>query len=144
MSAPAVKEIYHCFRVDAPPERVLRALTEKDDLAGWWTKGLEHEGGVGSISTFRFSSGAFNRMKIIKAGPDRVEWFCVDGHDEWKGTHLIFELRIREKGTTICFSHFGFAEQTVYVGECSFHWAHYLMSLKELCEKGSGFPNEGP
>ena len=138
-----MKEIYHCFYLRAPINKVYRALTNKTGLAGWWTKNLDHEGTVCSVSTFRFKSGAFNKMKIIKSGPDFIDWLCVDGHDEWKDTHITFELDHQGNGTKVCFSHFGFQEQTEYVGECSFHWANYLVSLKQFCENGKGMPNEG-
>lgn len=138
-----MKEIYHCLEIDAPREKVFRAITEKEGLAGWWTKTLQHTGEVGSISTFRFKSGAFNKMKIVGIDPALIEWQCVDGHEEWQGTHIHFELTGQGRKTKLCFSHFGFRRQTEYVGECSFHWANYLVSLKQYCETGTGTPNEG-
>lgn len=124
-------------------DTVLKAVSSKSGLASWWTKNMDHIGMVGSISTFRFKSGAFSKMKIIKAEPGLIEWLCVDGHDEWKGTHVTFELENQGEETKVCFSHYGFKEQTEYVGECSFHWANYLISLKNFCETGKGMPNEG-
>jgi uncharacterized protein YndB with AHSA1/START domain len=138
-----MKEINHSLAIQAPPEKIFQALTTKNGLSGWWTKNLEVTGTVGSISTFRFKSGAFNKMKIIYTESDFIEWLCVDGHDEWKGTHITFELDNQGEETKVCFSHFGFKEQTKYVGECSFHWACYLFSLKNFCETGKGMPNEG-
>lgn len=138
-----MKEIYFCLSVNAPFETVFQALTQKEGLAGWWTKNLDHTGIVGNISTFRFSSGAFNKMKIIKIEPDFIEWLCVDGHKEWIDTHITFKLSNEKNETKVCFSHFGFKEQTEYVGECSFHWANYMISLRQFCETGKGLPNEG-
>lgn len=123
--------------------RVRAALTSREGLAGWWTKNVETESTVGSVSTFRFSSGAFNRMKIIALDPDRVEWECVDGHIEWIGTRVRFELRQEGDGVKVCFSHSGWRELTEYVGECSFHWANYFVSLHNYCETGQGTPNVG-
>jgi hypothetical protein len=100
-------------------------------------------GKVGSISTFRFKSGAFNKMQIKRLEPDYVEWECMDGHQEWVGTQICFELRREEGRTKVCFSHSGWEELTEYVGECSFHWANYLWSLQKYCETGQGRPNEG-
>ncbi len=138
-----MKEIYHCFWVKAPPEDVYRAVVDKSGLSGWWTRSLEVNGKAGSVSTFRFKSGAFNRMKVRSLKPGKVEWECVDGHEEWIGTHITFDFRRDGNRTKVCFSHYGFKNQSEYVGECSFHWANYLVSLQEYCETGQGKPDQG-
>lgn len=138
-----MKEIYHCLNIRTSVEKVYNALTTKTGLSGWWTKSAEVDAEVGSVSTFRFSSGAFNKMLIKKTEPGKIEWKCIDGNDEWKETKLTFELRQETEGTKVCFSHYGFREQTEYVGECSFHWAYYLTSLQQYCETGTGTPNKG-
>jgi uncharacterized protein YndB with AHSA1/START domain len=123
-----MERIYHCFWIKASLDHAYKALTEKEGLAGWWTADLDHEGIPGSISTFRFTSGAFNKMKIHLTEPNRIEWECVDGHKEWIGTRVLFELRASEEHVKICFSHFGWRELTEYLGECNFHWARYLVA----------------
>lgn len=133
--------IYHCFWINAPRGKVYAALTEQAGLAGWWTQDVNHEGTQGSVSTFRFTSGAFNRMKIMVIEPGQIEWECVDGHEEWTGTRVRFELREDGGQTKVCFSHSGWREITEYVGECSFHWAYYMTSLQQYCETGRGTPN---
>jgi uncharacterized protein YndB with AHSA1/START domain len=138
-----MKEIYHCFDIQSAQDKVFKTIIEKDGLAGWWTKSLDHSGEVGTVSTFRFESGAFNSMKIIKIEPDFIEWLCLDGHEQWIGTHITFELHNNDTGTEVRFSHFGFREQTPYVGSCSFMWAAYLSSLQQFCETGHGNPNPG-
>lgn len=138
-----MREIYHCFRIGVPLDKVYSAITTKSGLSGWWTKNSDVVGSVGSVSTFRFSSGAFNKMLITNLEPKKIEWRCVDGHDEWKETQLSFELKPDGKRTRVCFSHYGFREQTEYVGECSFHWAYYLLSLQKYCESGIGTPDDG-
>jgi uncharacterized protein YndB with AHSA1/START domain len=135
--------IYHCFWIHTQLTKVYKALTREEGLAGWWTKNVDCEERPGSVSTFRFSSGALNRMMIRRHDPKRVEWECVDGHKEWIGTHVLFELREEGDRSKVCFSHFGWREITEYVGECSFHWAQYLVSLQRYCETGQGMPNTG-
>jgi len=144
VSGGSVREIWHCLRVEAPVETVYRAVTEREGLAGWWTRDLDVGRRPGDVSTFRFRSGAFNRMRIVSLDRNaRVEWECVDGAGEWIGTRVVFEMRPDDGGTKVRFSHTGFREQTEYVGECSFHWAGYLVSLQGWCERGEGSPNEG-
>jgi len=138
-----MKEIYHCFWVHAPMQKVYWALTDPVGLTGWWTKKADVQNEMGGVTTFRFQSGAFNKMRITNLEPNKIEWECVDGHEEWIGTQILFELRDDEGSTKVCFSHFGWQTQSEYTGECSFHWAYYLNSLKKLCETGQGMPNEG-
>jgi uncharacterized protein YndB with AHSA1/START domain len=139
-----MREIYLCFWIDAPVEKVYRAVTDEDGLAGWWTRDLKVTGKKGSISSFWFRSGAFNKMRVVSLSENaRVEWLCVDGFEDWIGTHVVFEMRPDEGRTKVCFSHFGWREQTEYVGECNFHWVGYLASLQGYCERGEGSPNEG-
>ena len=138
-----MKEIYHCFWIDAPISKVYDAITTETDIAGWWTKNLEVDGSVGSVSTFRFKSGAFNKMKIVQSDIDRVDWECVDGFEDWIGTKIRFELRDDGGSTKVCFSHYSWREQSEYTGECSYHWAGYLKSLQNYCETGKGDPNDG-
>jgi uncharacterized protein YndB with AHSA1/START domain len=136
-------EIYHCLEINAPLKKVYWAVTEKEGLSGWWTKSLDADNKAGSVSTFRFKSGAFNKMKIMNISPDKIEWECIDGHSEWIGTKITFNLRKYREQTRVCFSHYNWKTQSEYTGECSFHWAQYLVSLKKLCETGSGMPDEG-
>jgi len=138
-----LNKIYHCFWIKVSHDKVYSALTDKEGLAGWWTKGIEGEGTPGGVLSFRFKSGAFNRMKIKSLQPDKIEWECVDGNTEWIGTQISFELRQENEQIKVCFSHYGWGELTEYVGECSFHWANYFVSLQKYCETGEGAPNEG-
>lgn len=136
-----MKEIYLCLHIKTSLDKIYLALTEKHGLAGWWTTDLDVKSTVGEVSTFRFTTGAFNKMKIEKLDSNKVEWVCVDGHEEWIGTKVSFELRSEGGGTKVCFSHYNWKTQSEYTGECCFHWAYYLESLKNFCESGRGTPN---
>ena len=59
-----MKEIYICLNIKAPLNKIYWAVTKKPGLSGWWTINLDVKNNVGEISTFRFTSGAFNKMKI--------------------------------------------------------------------------------
>jgi len=135
--------IFHALWINASLDTVYAAVKDKSGLAGWWTRSVDGDGEVGGVSTFRFSSGVYNRMRIRTLEQNLIEWDCIDGHVEWIGTHVAFELRQGADGVKVCFSHFGWREKTEYLGDCSFHWAHYLTSLQKYCETGSGMPNDG-
>lgn len=58
-----MREIYHCLLINAYVEEVYKSVTEKSGLSGWWKRNLDAQPVAESISTFRFSSGAYNKMK---------------------------------------------------------------------------------
>ena len=139
-----MSELRHALTVRAPATTVFAAVTTPDGIAGWWTRDLEGTGAVGSIWTFRFPSGAFNCMQVIRSERDRgVEWLCVDGHPEWRNTSVRFELTDRGTETGVTFLHAGWRKPTDYMHECGHHWSDYLASLKSFCETGVGSPNPG-
>ena len=133
--------IFHCFEIKASRDKVHRALTTKEGLTGWWTTDVEGGEAIGSVYTFRFTSGAFNKMSVQTLEPDRIGWECTDGHTEWIETHVLFALRQERDRIKVLFSHSGWRELTEYVGECSFQWAYYMTSLQRYCETGQGTPN---
>lgn len=138
-----MREIYHCLTIDVPADKVYKAITEKSGLSCWWTRDTEAEPVEGSISAFRFGSGAFNKMQVKNLDKHKVEWECVDGHPEWKNTKVSFELHEEDNNTKLIFSHYNWQEQSEFCAECSFIWAYYLQSLKDFCETGKGTPNTG-
>ncbi len=132
--------------IKAAPEAVFDALATPAGLSAWWTAGVEGTGDdVGSAWVFRFRSGAFNRMLVVRSnrGSD-VSWSCTDGHPEWVGTSVRFRLDRRSGATRLEFRHDGWQDATDYMGECADHWHAHLESLKSYCENGAGTPDPGP
>ena len=70
----------------------------------------------------------------------RVKWKCVEGGTEWIGTEVIFDLRDEKGITVVFFAQRGWREQVEFMHYCSTKWATYLLSLKSLCETGTGAP----
>lgn len=138
---PAIR---HLLTINAPPERIYKALTEEEGLQSWWTVGAKARTQVGAKATFDFGSHFHNEMRIDDLRPvDRVVWTCVDGDAEWVGTHYSFELTRVPGGTELRFAHTNWRDETDFFATCSFNWAYYLSSLKEYCEKGEGRPYNG-
>ncbi len=139
-----MRAIDHALSIAAPTAEVYDAVTTLDGLSSWWTRNADVGEQVGDVSTFRFRSGAFNRMRIEALDrPTRVVWECVDGHEEWIGTQVKFDLTDGPDGTELDFTHGRFREATEYVAECGRHWEDYLRSLKAYCESGTGAPDPG-
>ena len=81
-------------------------------------------------------------MKVKQLATDqRVEWQCVDGHDNWRDNTFSFDLQ-EDKGETGLMFIQEYAQELsdeVY-GTYNFNWGYYLNSLKRMCEDGAGTP----
>ena len=134
-------DILHRIGINSTPEKVYRALSEQEGLAGWWTTNTTASPIVGAIDKFRFADRGFNDMQVVELVPGkRVRWRCVDGAKEWIGTELTFDLKQENGHTIVLFAHRGWKEQVEFMHYCSTKWATYMLSLKLLCETRTGKP----
>ncbi|PCJ21135.1 MAG: polyketide cyclase [Candidatus Cloacimonadota bacterium] len=133
--------IGHQVGIGASAEIVYRALTVDSELSKWWTTDTLGAGEVGSIIKFRFN-GHGPDMKIIRLISNKlVEWECVGGGpDIWIGTLVSFQLIEKEKQILVNFKHSNWQDQSDFMNHCSMKWAVFLLSLKDLIEKGVGSP----
>jgi len=155
--------IRHEVLIGAPAETVYHALTSQHGLAGWWTPDVSATADLGSVARFGFGPSYYKEMRITELLAGRlVQWTCIEGADEWKGTAISFELRPGTKqtlsitrpeladqlrqstsqdgGTLLIFRHDKWRADTPMLAECSYTWARFLGSLKSLCEVGTGRP----
>ena len=138
-------DILHRVGITVPRDTVFRALTDPEQLAGWWTEDTRGDGEAGGVLEFRFAGapalGGFD-MKVLDARPgDLVLWEVIDGPDEWIGTQVRWQLSTAGEYTIVLFSHEGWREAVEFTHHCSTRWATYLMSLKSLLETGTGAPS---
>lgn len=136
-------QINHQIGVKASPNEIYRYLTETDKLAQWWTTDTGGSGAkVGDTLEFRFygSCQKFN-VKELKKGK-RVVWKSPkgQGNEEWEDTEVSFDLSTDEQQTFIQFRHSGWRESTDLQGHCSMRWAVFLLSFKDVLERGKGRP----
>lgn len=138
---PGTKSICHRLLIAAPVEKVYRAITEQDGLAGWWTPDTMAQPEVGSILRFGFGPEYFKEMLVTGLVPYRlVKWTCIKAFEDWIGTTLTFELEPHAKGCVLLFHHDGWAAYTPEFASCTHDWGLFFRSLKSLCQKGKGFP----
>jgi len=64
----------------------------------------------------------------------------VDGARESIGAELTFDLQEASGVTVVLFAQRGWKEPVEFTHYCSTKWATYLLSLKLLCESGTGTP----
>lgn len=136
-------DIKHIFEINAPAGKIFEAITTVEGLQNWWTRQTSGDGKEGGELEFRFGDHMFNKMKVINTTPDKeVHWECIDGHEDWIGTKLSFELIPQGENIRVCFQHNNWKEANDFYGQCNHVWGHYMESLKSYCEKGKGEPFE--
>ncbi len=129
-------DILHRVGVRRPPQDVYDALATVKGLRGWWVSDANGDAGAGGIVDFGFC-----RMAVEEAVPGaRIRWRCIDGPGEWVGTTVSFRLDWRDPQTFVLFSHAGWRDPGEFMHHCSTKWAVFLLSLRDLLEKGRGHP----
>jgi uncharacterized protein YndB with AHSA1/START domain len=136
--------INHQVGIKASPGEIYKALTETEKLAQWWTTDTGGSGAkVGDTLEFRFY-GTCQKFNVMELRPGkRVGWRSPKGQGagEWEETEVTFDLSTDEKQTFIQFRHSGWRESTDFQGHCSMRWAVFLLSLKDVLERGKGRPH---
>jgi uncharacterized protein YndB with AHSA1/START domain len=130
--------IKHLFHINAKRAEVYNALASIEKIQQWWTVQTTGNASPGGIIQFRFGNYGGPDMKVLESVPgEKVVWECVsDPH--WMGHILSFQLDENEGKTRVRFSHEGWKEQNDFYAVCSFSWALYLQSLRQLCQTGKG------
>lgn len=138
--------IYHLLKIKVyDPEEVYDALTTSQGLQSWWTTEAEARPTVESHAIFRFNETYQKTMRVVELLPDRrVLWECLEGHAEWLGTTIAFEIEPVAGGIDLRLYHAGWAAETDLFGHCNYHWGLYLGSLKSYLETGEGRPHQVP
>jgi uncharacterized protein YndB with AHSA1/START domain len=118
---------------------VYQALATIDGLSNWWTKETTGDSKTGGVLEFRFGGQYGTQMKVTESKPNElIEWVCVGGFDDWVGTTVSFKLDENEGKTRVRFGHNKWKETEDNFAACSFSWAKYMESLRQLCQIGKG------
>ncbi len=133
--------IRHLVGIKASAEAVYQALTDTKKLAGWWTSDTRGNGSkVGGVLEFRFGDVS-HRFEVVELQPGKLIRWKYDGKDEeWTGTEVAFSLSADEGQCYVHFSHTGWRGDSGCFSHCSTKWAVFMLSLKDLLEKGKGQP----
>lgn len=135
--------IKHLVTINAPIDKVYHAVSTQQGVRDWWTAGAHIEEKVGGTLEFTFGeSNYYNKMRMeAMKQSNYIEWLVVESDPEWLNTRIKFEMEEPEPGKTqLRFMHEGWADTTDFYGQCSYHWGHYMSSIKKLCETGEGMP----
>ena len=135
--------IRHEVGIKASPGAVYQALTDTKKLAGWWTSDTRGSGSkVGDVLEFWFGDFC-QKFEVVELQPGKlVRWKAnrKGGLEEWAGTEVAFSLNADEKQCYVHFSHSGWRSDSAFFPHCSTKWAVFMLSLKDLLEKGKGQP----
>ncbi len=120
---------------------VYNALATLEGLRGWWTEDTNGDPDkLNGTIAFRFVAGGFD-MRVKQLNTGLVQWEVMAGEPQWIGSTINWQLTQADGYVVILFKHEGWKEATEFMHHCSTKWAIFLMSLKDLIEKGKGAPN---
>ena len=131
--------------INAPPDKLYKALTEQEGIRSWWTQQATAAPKVGSTSEFGFYGGqVLMHIEVAQLDPNRkVVWKPIDGVPDWPGTRVTWDLIPTNGGTKLLFGHRDFASSEGSLPQTGFNWAWYIISLKRYAETGTGSPHTG-
>ena len=133
--------------IAATPERIWGALTQPDEIGHWWTNDLNATPEVGSLAEFRFGEWGDFVLRFEVAELDEgsnVHWISRQGPPYWAGTSVTWQLAPVHNGTTLVFTHDGFAQVDEGYERTRRNWEYFLDSLKSYLETGKGTPGVPP
>ncbi len=139
-------DIIHRVGIKAPAAKVYAALATVEGIAAWWTRETRGVSAPGGTIDLDFSTPEGERvggmaMEVVALEPDqRVRWKFTGGPDDWLGTEAVFDLSREDDYTIVRFGHRHWREANEFTEHCSTKWATFLLSLRDLVEKGEGRP----
>ena len=136
-------KILHEVGIKASPNAVYRALTDIKKLAAWWTSDTRGIGSkVGGVLEFWWGDFC-QKFEVVALKPGKLVRWKADrkvGIDDWAGTEVAFSLNPDKKQCYVNFSHSRWRTDRGIFPHCSTKWAVFMLSLKDLLEKGKGHP----
>lgn len=126
--------------IRAPAEKVFGAIATLDGLRRWWTTIVTGSAVPGG--TLRFGFAGLDEQIVMRVDavrpPSAITWSCVahTRDDEWTGSVVHFEFAGREpQACELNFRHAAIDGDLVAQG-----WEHFLASLADYAEHGTGSP----
>lgn len=130
-------------RFSKPPDVVFDALTSLSGIAGWWSP-VTGSGAAGGELQLNHRHDDPLVISVDTADrPRSVAWTVLSYplNPEWVDTHITFLLHPGHSGgTTLEFRHQGLTPQLDCYEHCSRGWEHFVPSLRDYVEAGTGSP----
>ncbi len=128
------------FEVDAPPQRVLDALTTSDGIRAYWTTSAEVPTEVGQTLRLGFpiAPAPFD-LRLERSDESGVTWRTETFPPHWVGTRVDWDVREHDGRATVTFRHDGFAD-AADAGSAAYTWGQIMVQLKHYAETGEPDP----
>lgn len=130
--------------VNKTPAEVYEAIK---NVKGWWIGTVQGDANEeGSEFNYRYKHYHNTTQKVTELTPNkRIVWRVTEAdiespiRDEWKGTHIIFEILPKGTETEVKFTHQGLTPKFVCYKDCSGGWDFFISkSLKNFIDNGQG------
>jgi uncharacterized protein YndB with AHSA1/START domain len=132
----------HKITVEAAKQQVYEAITTERGLEGWYTPSVHGAANHGKRLELHFKSkaGPFH-WKIDEVDPGSVvQWECLEGPGDSRGTTAIFHLTEAEGKTIVELDHEGIDEADAKRKTCNSMWGALMLHLKRFVETGKPDP----
>ncbi len=141
---PAIAAEYQTtIQVNASPDALFDALTTVVGLAAWWNPATG-SGQTGGELKLIMNAPEPLVIHIDEATrPTLVRWSVTDCPflPDWVGTKPTFTITPLDRDTSqLHFHHQGLNEELECIDMCTRSWNHYMTSLRDYLEVGSGSP----
>ena len=133
------------FDVNAPPDKVYKAVTEEAGYKGWWTTSSAIKPQVGSKAEFKLKDNGQEvvfQTEVTQLEKDKSFAMTVKNAapPDWPGTKIAVSMAPSPQGTHVVFSHSGFPSTGGSYGYTNYNWGFFMGSLKAFAETGKGMP----
>jgi uncharacterized protein YndB with AHSA1/START domain len=131
--------------IKANPDRVFKALTEKQELERWFVQEADIELKPGGTIRTNWVPGMGEHGIVKEVKPSQLFRFTWEGQFSPTPTTLTFELTKRKEGTLLTFTHSGIGEGEGWDAYTNIDkaWEAHLKDLTSWIETGK-CPPPGP
>jgi hypothetical protein len=131
-------DIRHSIEIKGRPEMIYPLAATAAGFRQWWAEDITEPEGSAELGFFHRST--MYRLKlVVDRVPVRADWICETGK-EWRGTHIVFELKARGPVTDLRFTHGGWQSETDYFISCNTTWGELMFRLMAAAEGESRGP----
>ena len=128
----------HAIKIDAPRDRVYKALTDIAEMSAWHQGTVEGAIAVDSVMYLNPKPGMkFGWQTKELVNNERVTQTCVEGPGNSAGKTLTFALSDADAGLTLVQLTDGeWSNDDEHLPFCNTHWGGVLHQLKKYVEEG--------
>lgn len=138
-------DIVHTVEIDTTAEALIRTLTTRQGIGGWYTPETKAEPRLGSTVECAFGDYGALKFRLDELDPrGRLRWTVVQGPPEWLGTSVSFAFTDRGGTIDLEFRHAGLPAEYDAFSSFNYLWGQYVRSIRLYAETGVGEPFGSP